>query len=270
MVLSQEPGNAGVNVGARTGVKAGVKAGVTPSPPAQPDRRDVLQWAACLSAACLGVPLTLAQGQAALAVHEYGRTLLVDPAGRPFRSRQLAAGEPHVFNYPFEATPVFLMALPAAAAPVELSDDKHQPYRSLRGSGPLRNIVAYSAICAHKLMYPTPEISFINIRKGQADEPAHVVHCCGDNSRYDPTQGGKVISGPAPQPLAMIVLDWNAASDELHAVGALGGEMFQAFFEKYEMRLALERGAKAKLRTAQTSLVQTASSYSRQLQSCKA
>ncbi|MFZ2649084.1 MAG: (2Fe-2S)-binding protein [Burkholderiaceae bacterium] len=238
--------------------------------PAQPDRRDVLHWVACLSAACLSGPLTLARGQSPLAVHEYGRTLLVDKTGRPFRSGQLAAGEPHIFNYPFEATPVFLMALPRAATPVELSSERHEHYQSLPGSGPQHNIVAYSAICAHKLMYPRPEISFINIRKGQANEPAHVVHCCGDNSRYDPTQGGKVISGPAPQPLAMIVLEWNSASDELNAVGTLGAEMFQAFFEKYEFRLSMDLGPRAKNKSPQTAVVQTASSYSRQMQSCKA
>ncbi len=247
---------------------------------AQPDRRDVLQWVACLSTACLSGPLTLARAQpsgvakpaaqAPLTARDHGRTLLVDKTGRPFKSRQLRPGEPFVFNYPFEATPVFLMALPQPAAPVALSDEQRHPYESLRGSGPQRNIVAYSAICAHKLMYPTPEISFINIRKGQPGEPPHVVHCCGDNSRYDPTQGGRVLSGPAPQPLAMIVLDWNAASDELHAVGTLGGDMFQAFFEKYEMRLSLERGNRARNKSTPTSVVQAASSYSKQQQSCKA
>jgi Rieske Fe-S protein len=236
----------------------------------QPDRRNALRWVACLSAACLSGPVSLAHSEAPIAVRSYGRTLLVDRSGRPFKSAHLAAGEPYIFNYPFEATPVFLMALPRAAGAVDLSNDKRQHYQSLQGSGPQRNIVAYSAICAHKLMYPTPEISFINIRKGQADEPAHVVHCCGDNSRYDPTQGGKVISGPAPQPLAMIVLQWSAVSDELHAIGTLGSEMFQAFFEKYEFRLSMERGAKARDRSAQSAVVQTASSYSRQLQSCRA
>ena len=238
------------------------------------DRRELLHRVACLSAACLAGPLTLAhgqaQGQGPLVAHAYGRTLLVDKQGRPFKGAQLAVGEPHIFHYPYETTPGFLMALPRAATPVPLSDGQQHRYQSLPGIGPQQRIVAYSAICAHKLMYPTPQISFINIRKGQADEPAHVVHCCGDNSRYDPTQGGRVISGPAPQPLAMIALEWNAASDELHAVGTLGGEMFQAFFEKYETRLQLERGANARNRSAQTSVVQAAASFSRQLQSCRA
>ena len=239
-------------------------------PPEPCARRDVLQWAACLSAACLSGPLTLAHAQSALTVHKYSRTLLVDKFGRPFKSRQLAAGAAHIFNYPYVSTPVFLMALPRAATPVDLSNANKQAYQSLPGVGAQRSIVAYSAICAHKLMYPTPEVSFINIRKGGLREPAHVVHCCGDNSRYDPSNGGKVISGPAPQPLAMVELEWDAASDELRAVGTLGGEMFQAFFEKYDFRLSLEHGARARNTGAPTAVVQPASDYSKQLQSCKA
>jgi len=234
------------------------------------DRRAALHWAARLGAACLAGPLTLADAQSPLAARHYGRSLLVDKFGQPFKSAQLAAGEAHIFQYPYQTTPVFLMALPRAATPVALTTGNKQAYQSLPGIGPARSIIAYSAICAHKLMYPTPAISFINIRKGQAGEPAHVVHCCGDNSRYDPTQGGRVISGPAPQPLAMILLEWNAASDELHAVGTLGAEMFQAFFEKYEFRLNLDHGAKALEASANTALVQPAEQYSRQMRTCKA
>jgi hypothetical protein len=49
-----------------------------------------------------------------------------------------------------------------------------------------------------------------------------------------------VLAGPAPQPLAAILLEHDPASDEIHAVGTLGGEMFNQFFEKYAFRLALE------------------------------
>lgn len=240
-----------------------------PTPPS-PQRRELLQGIACMGAACLAGPLTLAHAESPLVVRRYGRTRLVDELGKPFGAARLRPGEPHVFNYPYESTPVFLMALARPAAPVELADEKHQRYRSLAGIGPQRSIVAYSAICAHKLMYPTPQISFINIRRGEGAEPAHVVHCCGDDSRYDPTQGGRVISGPAPQPLAMIMLEWSADSDEMHAVGTLGGEMFQAFFEKYDFRLTLDHGAHARRESAATAVVKSAASYSRQLQSCKA
>ena len=66
-------------------------------------------------------------------------------------------------------------------------------------------MVAFSAICAHKLVYPTTAISFIGLRSGQRGEPANVIHCCGDNSQYDPLHGARVIDGPAPQPLAAVL-----------------------------------------------------------------
>ena len=69
-----------------------------------------------------------------------------------------------------------------------------------------------------------------------------MIHCCSEHSQYDPAEGGRVLAGPAPQPLAAILLDYDAAADELYAVGTLGGEMFDEFFAKYEFRLALEHG----------------------------
>jgi hypothetical protein len=46
--------------------------------------------------------------------------------------------------------------------------------------------------------------------------------------------------------------------------------MFQAFFEKYEARLLLRHGSKARNQSTQTAVVQAASAYSLQLQTCKA
>jgi hypothetical protein len=135
--------------------------------------------------------------------------------------------------------------------------------------GPKKAIVAFSAICAHKLMYPTPQISFIGLRKGFAGEPAQVIHCCGDQSRYDPAAGARVIGGPAPQPLAAVLLEWDARSDALYAVGMQGGEMFGAFFDKYAFRLETELGVRARALAGETAVVQPASAYSRQWQSCR-
>ena len=70
-----------------------------------------------------------------------------------------------------------------------------------------------------------------------------MIHCCGDNSRYDPAQGARVIDGPAPQPLAAVLLEWEAGSDHLYAVGTRGGERFDAFFEKYAAKLEVESGS---------------------------
>jgi hypothetical protein len=118
-------------------------------------------------------------------------------------------------------------------------------------------------------MYPTPAISFIGLRSGGRGEPAHVIHCCGENSRYDPLHGARVIDGPAPQPLAAVLLEWDEKSDQLHAVGTRGGEMFDAFFEKYAARLEFETGSSLRKPSGATVVVQPAATYSRQWRSCQ-
>ena len=70
-----------------------------------------------------------------------------------------------------------------------------------------------------------------------------MIHCCADHSVYDPSAGARVISGPAPQPLAAILLEYDTEHDELTAIGTVGAEQFDAFFRKYDFKLALEYGA---------------------------
>ena len=205
---------------------------------------------------------------AAGAVQSHPRSLLIDSHGKPWSARQLRAGESFLFNYPYTASPVFLLAFEGEVKPAELVTQDKQRYAAPGGVGPNRSIVAFSAICAHKLVYPTSVISFIGLRSGGRGEPAHVIHCCGDNSRYDPLQGARVIDGPAPQPLAAVLLEWDPGSDQLHAVGTRGGEMFDAFFEKYAMKLQLETGSGVRRPSAATAVVQPAGSYSRQWHSC--
>jgi arsenite oxidase small subunit len=77
-----------------------------------------------------------------------------------------------------------------------------------------------------------------------------------------------VLAGPAPQPLAAILLEHDAASDELAAVGTLGGELFNEFFAKYEFRLALEVGGQAKLAVSGTTVVTALENYCRQQVKC--
>src|SRR5262249_42061146 len=111
------------------------------------------------------------------------------------------------------------------------------------GVGPRRSIVAYSAICAHKLAYPAREVSFIRFQDSASrTSPGGVIHCCAEHSVYDPAAGARVVSGPAPQPLAGIALDYDPKTDELTAVGTIGAEQFEAFFAKYEFKLGMEHG----------------------------
>jgi Rieske Fe-S protein len=235
--------------------------------PADAARRDLMRQAACVAGAwAASGTLPTVAGE----VQRHPRSLLVDPFGDPFSVRRLRVGEAHLFNYPFVASPVFLLALEREVRGSELVTEGKQRYAAPAGVGPGKAIVAFSAICAHKLMYPTPALSFIGLRPGTSGEPAQVIHCCGDNSRYDPAQGARVLSGPAPQPLAAVLLEWDAKTDRLWAVGTQGGEMFKAFFEKYAFRLEMELGRRATAASAATTVVQPARAYSRQWQSCRA
>src|SRR6185295_5414517 len=121
----------------------------------------------------------------------------------------------YVFHYPFEATPVFLLDLDKAAEPRALSTKDRESYGWPGGVGPRRSIVAYSAICAHQLVYPTKDVSFISFRKMRAQKGVqdNLIHCCAEHSQYDPARGAQVLAGPAPQPLAAVLLLHEPAAD---------------------------------------------------------
>lgn len=238
--------------------------------PCDPDaqRRDLMVQAACVAgawAACSALPV-VAAGE----VQRHPRSLLVDANGAPWQARRLKEGEAFLFNYPYTASPVFLIAFQREVKAAELVTQDKQRYAAPAGVGPNKSIVAFSAICAHKLMYPTTAISFIGLRSGGRGEPPYVIHCCGDNSRYDPSAGARVVDGPAPQPLAAVLLEWDAGTDQLYAVGTRGGEMFDAFFDKYAMKLELETGSGLRKPSGATAVVQPAAAYSKQWRSCRA
>lgn len=176
----------------------------------------------------------------------YSRTQLTDEDGRPLRAASLAAGRNYIFHYPFESTPCFLLNLGRPTVrDVQLKTEDGSTYHWSGGVGPSSAIVGYSAICAHLMSYPTPQITFISYRDkstASATMRANAIHCCSEHSEYDPASGARVLGGPALQPLCAILLDYDAKSDGLHAVGTLGGEMFNAFFVKYEFKLALDYG----------------------------
>jgi arsenite oxidase small subunit len=201
----------------------------------------------------------------------YDRARLVDIRGAPLKARAVVAETNYVFHYPFVGTPCFLLNLgrPVAAATMLRRDDG-TTYAWGGGVGPARAIVAFSAICAHKLAYPTRDVSFIRYQpQRSATAAAQVIHCCADHSVYDPASGARVLAGPAPQPLAAILLEYDAATDELAALGTVGAEQFDAFFTQYEFKLALDHGqGKARRPVGASAVVRELAQYCKQTIQC--
>ena len=232
------------------------------------DRRGFVEGCA-LGAGALATALARDVWAADAQPRPYGRVLLVDELGEPLKARTLKAQVNYVFHYPFEATPVFLLDLGKAAAPTRLRTRSQQDYQWPGGVGEGRSVVAFSAICAHKLVYPTRDLSFISFRKGAAVKPStpsqgsDLIHCCADHSQYDPARGAQVLGGPAEQPLCAVLLEHDPQTDALAATGTLGGELFDDFFKKYEVKLSLEVGPQARQTVAGRSTVRELERYCR-------
>ena len=209
----------------------------------------------------------------------YDRTALVDGDGAPVTERMLSVGETYVFHYPYATTPCFLLDLgrPVGAS-AELATEAGDPYVWPGGAGAERSIVAFAAICAHKMTHPARDVSFINYRHGkvrfldasdQRREARGVIFCCSEKSVYDPADGARVLGGPAKQPLATILLQSEPQSGALFALGTIGGEMYEAYFEKFAFRLALEHETSdIQRRCGPTSVVMDLEAYSRTIMQC--
>ena len=230
-------------------------------------RRDFI--GACAATCAFGTQAALA---ADLQPRLYSRVQLTDENGRPMRAARLVAGRNYIFHYPFESTPCFLLDLgKPTVRDVQLKTENGSAYQWTGGVGPNRSIVGYSAICAHRLSYPTPQISFISYReKSRVPGSArpNTIHCCSEHSEYDPAAGAKVVNGPAPQPLAAILLQHDAREDALYAVGTLGGEMFNAFFEKYEFKLAIDYGGSRRQQVTGRAVVKELELFCKQQVKC--
>jgi len=210
-------------------------------------------------------------GAVALTPKRYPRAKLIRAGGGALKAAQLQAQRNYVFFYPYQGTPCFLLNLGKAAPAVPVkSIDGASTYDWPGGAGAARAVVAYSAICSHQLTYPTRDISFISFRAGKSavNKFADVIHCCSEHSQYDPAAGAKVLAGPAPQPLAAVLLEHDAATDELYAVGTLGSEVFNAFFRKYQIKLELELGGRAAQPVGSATAVTELDNFCRQQVRC--
>ncbi len=182
----------------------------------------------------------------------YNKVALVDSEGKPLKASALQKETNYIFAYPFAGTPVLLVDLgEATQKDVKLKDEKGQEYIFKGGVGKNGSIVAVSAICQHNLTHPNREESFFSyVKKGQkctASKTGGVFVCSSHMSVYDPKAGSKVIAGPAPQPLANIILEIDK-DDNLYAAGVLGSDKFHDYFKafKREFKKSFGQWRKAK------------------------
>lgn len=186
---------------------------------------------------------------AAKAATRYAPAALVDQDGKPLGVADLETNREYIFQYPFQSTPCFLIKLnKPAIGGASLAKADGSDYTWQGGTGEDQSVVAFSAICAHKLTHPSPMVSFIGYRaqpvgfynqKTKAiEQRAGIIQCCSEHSIYDPADGARVMSGPAPQPLAAIELI--EQNGQLVATGVYGGALFERYFEQFGNRLMIQ------------------------------
>lgn len=238
-------------------------------------RRGFVRLCAAL-AATIGANSSLL-AKPATPLRRYGRVALLDERDRPLSASGLRVGVNYLFYYPYVATPCFLLDLGKPTHPMPLQTEDGERYEWKGGVGPRRSVVAFSAICAHKLSHPAREVSFINYRHQPATfrdstehttQRAQVIYCCSEKSVYDPIEGARVLGGPAKQPLTAIVLEQNH-DGALYAIGTVGGELYEQFFERFSSRLALEfKTTDLRQRVSESATVRPLASYCRNLILC--
>ncbi|WP_373071078.1 Rieske 2Fe-2S domain-containing protein [Sulfurimonas sp.] len=187
----------------------------------------------------------------------YNKVQLLDGNGNPILASKLAKEENYVFNYPHVGTSCMLISLPKATErKVSLKSEDGEEYIWNGGVGKERNIVAYSAICPHQLTHINKKDTFMSYLKSggktmactkemECSKTGSVIVCGSHLSAYDPYKGCKVLGGPAPQPLASIVLEHHD-DDTLWAVGVLGPDKFHEFFKAFKPELKEQYGGKRK------------------------
>lgn len=227
------------------------------------ERRDFLKVVAGGTAVAIAPSLVTTKLYAAdgTLYKTYGKVQLVDENGAPLLASKLEKEQNYVFNYPHTGTSCFLIALPHATdKKVSLKSEDGEAYIWNGGIGKEKNIVAYSAICPHQMTHVNKNDTFISyLKEGgktMACKTSSVIVCGSHLSAYDPYKGCKVIAGPAPQPLASIVLEHHA-DDTIWAVAVLGADKFHSFFSAFKPELKEQFGGKRKAKklvqgTAQT------------------
>lgn len=198
----------------------------------------------------------------------YPVTQLLFEDESPVTLESLESGVAYIFGYPYVTTPCFLVRL-NRSAPAQGSwpgglDSDH-------------SVVAFSAICSHKMSHPAKPISHISYREkevtfydksGKQQTREGIISCCSERSVYDPANAGEVLAGPAPVPLAAISLR-NDEKNQIFATGSFGDNQYERFLEKFGFRLAMEYGVTdIRRRSAEQSTVHRADTFSAQQVLC--
>ena len=190
------------------------------------------------------------------------RSRLVRGDETPLTIGDVHPGQAWVFHYPYRTTPCFLIGL-----------DEPAP----GGLGEGASVVAFSAICSHKMSHPARPISHIGYRAepvefvdrdGVRQRRTGTISCCSERSVYDPGDGGRVLAGPAPTPLAAIRLALDP-DDTIVATASLGPNRYDDFLDAFGFRLAMEHGQSDVRRlSGKTCEATPAGEYSRQQIRC--
>jgi hypothetical protein len=178
----------------------------------------------------------------------YERVVLVDDHGSALKASNLKPLTNYVFHYPYEATPVFLLDLGKPALPQALSTRTQDSYAWPGGVGLQAQRRRLFGDLPAPARVPDAGRSFISFRRDAraAGRAGRVDPLLRRPQPVRPARGSQVMSGPAQQPLLAVLLEHDAKTDTLAAWGTLGGELFDDFFRKYEMKLSLEIGPTAK------------------------
>ena len=172
----------------------------------QINRRDFFKTCAGAAAAIASNPALLAHAGTGTTEKLYFSVKLVDANGQAVTSSAIKKNQSYIFHYPFATTPCFLINLgrPLKQA-VDLNTATEQSYQWPGGVGLEQSVVAFSAICSHKMSYPTRTLSFINYRPEAVpfrdsdsvfQHKSQLIYCCSERSAYDPAQGAAVLGGP--------------------------------------------------------------------------
>ncbi len=211
--------------------------------------------------------------------HTFYERVQLTRNGKPMHTADFMPGESYIFNYPFVTTPcmVFDLGQPVNYE-MNLATSDGELYVWPGGTGPSRSVVSYSAICAHQMTYPAKSASFLNYRHSKVvyfdesrarREREKVIFCCSERSVYDPARGAQVIGGPAPQPLATILLEHDRTDDTYYVVGTAGSELFDKFLKEFEFRLQLDfKILNVREPVVNTVELRTASEYSEVIVHC--